>query len=172
MYIIRKRIQLAPEKAMFLFVNKMAYGYSRYSSPFSLCPINGRIMGSEPERGDVVVFRHPTRGVDFIKRVIGLPGDTVQVRGGRLWLNGAEVPLQRQDDFIEIKEQQGPQGLIPRCTNDPVPEGGECVKERFTETLPNGVSHDILNIVDGWVADDTPTFTVPEEEIWSCVVPV
>ena len=94
--------------------------------------------------------------------MIGLPGDTVQVRGGRLWLNGAEVPLQRQDDFIEIKEQQGPQGLIPRCTNDPVPEGGECVKERFTETLPNGVSHDILNIVDGWVADDTPTFTVPE----------
>ena len=146
----------------FLFVNKMAYGYSRYSCPFSLCPINGRIMGSEPERGDVVVFRHPTRGVDFIKRVIGLPGDTVQVRGGRLWLNGAEVPLQRQDDFIEIKEQQGPQGLIPRCTNDPVREGGECVKERFTETLPNGVSHDILNIVDGWVADDTPTFTVPE----------
>ncbi|MBL4793636.1 MAG: signal peptidase I [Citromicrobium sp.] len=58
----------------FLFVNKMAYGYSQYSCPFALCPISGRILGSDPERGDVVVFRHPTRGVDFIKRVIGLPG--------------------------------------------------------------------------------------------------
>ncbi|MFV0333395.1 MAG: signal peptidase I, partial [Tropicimonas sp.] len=71
----------------FLFVNTMAYGYSAVSCPFAMCPISGRIMGSEPERGDVVVFRHPTRNVDFIKRVIGLPGDTVQMRAGRLWLN-------------------------------------------------------------------------------------
>ena len=142
----------------FLFVNKMAYGYSQYSCPFALCPISGRILGSDPERGDVVVFRHPTRGVDFIKRVIGLPGDTVQMRGGRLWLNGEEVQTDAAGDFVEIKEQQGPQGLIPRCANDPVSEGGECIKPRFTETLPNGVSHDVLNIVDGWVA----TFTVPE----------
>ena len=72
----------------FLFVNKMAYGYSSVSCPFSMCPIDGRILGSDPERGDVVVFRHPTRGVDFIKRVIGLPGDTVQVTDGKLILNG------------------------------------------------------------------------------------
>jgi len=64
----------------FLFVNKMAYGYSRHSCPFSMCPFDGRIFGSEPERGDVVVFRHPTEGTDFIKRVIGLPGDRIQVR--------------------------------------------------------------------------------------------
>lgn len=146
----------------FLFVNKMAYGYSRVSCPFSMCPISGRILGSDPERGDVVVFRHPTRGVDFIKRVIGLPGDTLQMRAGRLWLNDAEVPMVKQADFVEKKELQGPQGLLPRCVNDPVPEGGDCIKERYTETLPNGVSHDILNITDGWVADDTPTFTVPE----------
>ena len=57
----------------FLFVNKMAYGYSQYSCPFSICPIDGRIMGSEPERGDVVVFRHPVNGQDYIKRLIGLP---------------------------------------------------------------------------------------------------
>ena len=59
----------------FLFVNKMAYGYSRYSCPFSLCPIDGRILAREPERGDVVVFKHPTNGTDYIKRLIGLPGD-------------------------------------------------------------------------------------------------
>ncbi|WP_372799782.1 signal peptidase I [Paracoccus seriniphilus] len=146
----------------FLFVNKMAYGYSAVSCPFSLCPISERIMGRDPERGDVVVFRHPTRNVDFIKRVIGLPGDTIQMRGGKLWLNGEEVQTDPAGDFVEIKEQQGPQGLVPRCSNDPVAEGGECVKPRSTETLPNGVSHDVLNILDGWVADDTPTFTVPE----------
>ncbi|MGP9804836.1 signal peptidase I [Paracoccus sp. NSM] len=146
----------------FLFVNKMAYGYSAHSCPFSMCPISGRILDRAPERGDVAVFRHPTRDVDFIKRVIGLPGDTVQMRGGRLWLNGEPVQTTPAGDFIEIKEQQGPQGLIPRCVNDPVGAGGQCVKERFTETLPGGRSHSILNITDGWLADDTPTFTVPE----------
>ncbi|MDB6182165.1 signal peptidase I [Paracoccus fistulariae] len=146
----------------FLFVNKMAYGYSQYSCPFAMCPITGRILGSEPERGDVVVFRHPTQGVDFIKRLIGLPGDTVRMTDGRLWINGEEVPQVQKEDFVEIKEQQGPQGLVPRCINDPVAEGGQCVKERFTETLPNGVSYDVLNIVDGWDVDDTATFTVPE----------
>lgn len=146
----------------FLFVNKMAYGYSRYSCPFAMCPISGRILGSEPERGDVVVFRHPTRGVDFIKRLIGLPGDTVQMRGGRLFINDVEVPMAPAGEFVEVKQQQGPQGLIPRCLNDPVPEGGACISERFTETLPNGVSHDVLNIQNNAYADDTPAFTVPE----------
>jgi signal peptidase I len=96
----------------FLFVNKMAYGYSRYSCPFSLCPINGRIMGSEPERGDVVVFRHPTRGVDFIKRVIGLPGDTVQVRGGRLWLNG--IHLAEGGTQLRLQGRSQNQELLPQ----------------------------------------------------------
>ncbi|MFV0300335.1 MAG: signal peptidase I [Paracoccus sp. (in: a-proteobacteria)] len=146
----------------FLFVNKMAYGYSAHSCPFSLCPISGRILGSDPERGDVVVFRHPTRNVDFIKRVIGLPGDTIQMTDGKLILNGQPVPTEPAGEFVETKAQQGPQGLIPRCVNDPVPEGGDCIKERFTETLPGGKSHNVLNILDGWVADDTPTFTVPE----------
>ncbi|MBU2956978.1 signal peptidase I [Paracoccus sp. 1_MG-2023] len=146
----------------FLFVNKMAYGYSAHSCPFSACPISGRILGSEPERGDVVVFRHPVRNVDFIKRVIGLPGDTVQMRGGRLFLNGEEVPTTPAGDFVETKEQQGPQGLIPRCANEPVAAGGDCIKPRTTENLPGGHSHDVLNITDGWVADDTPTYTVPQ----------
>ena len=64
----------------FLFVNKMAYGYSRYSCPFGLCPIDGRILARDPVRGDVVVFKHPTNGTDYIKRLIGLPGETVELR--------------------------------------------------------------------------------------------
>ena len=145
----------------FLFVNKMAYGYSRHSCPFSLCPIPGRILERQPERGDVVVFRHPTRGVDFVKRVIGLPGDTVQVTGGQVILNGQPVPQTANGVFTEPKLPQGPGRTLPRCFNEPVAEGGACEKQRFTETLPNGVAHDVLNIVDGWPLDDTPVFTVP-----------
>lgn len=145
----------------FLFVNKMAYGYSQYSCPFSICPISGRILGSAPERGDVAVFRHPTRDVDFIKRVIGLPGDRIQMRSGVLYINDQPVKLEERPPFVEVKAPQGPQALEPACANDPVPEGGECIKERFAETLPNGRTHDILNIRNGWIADDTPVFTVP-----------
>ncbi|MDM7255274.1 MAG: signal peptidase I [Paracoccus sp. (in: a-proteobacteria)] len=146
----------------FLFVNKMAYGYSAYSCPFALCPINGRILASEPERGDVVVFRHPTANVDYIKRLIGLPGDRVQMQDGRLYINGEAVKVEPAGTFSEVKAPQGPQGSLPLCANDPVPPGGQCDKQRFTETLPNGRSHVILNIMDGWGADNTPEFTVPE----------
>lgn len=145
----------------FLFVNKMAYGYSKHSCPFSACPITGRILGSDPERGDVVVFRHPTKDVDFIKRLIGLPGDTVQMKNGILFINGQEAPQQPAPQFIETKEPQGPQGLMPTCSNDPVPLGGECRVDRYTETLPNGRQHDVLNITDGWIVDNTPEFSVP-----------
>jgi signal peptidase I len=145
----------------FLFVNKMAYGYSRYSCPFALCPIPGRIMASEPERGDVVVFRHPTTGADFIKRLIGLPGDKVQMKAGVLYLNGAMVPQTPAGTFDEIYEPQGSQRSLPRCGNAPVGQGGLCQNERFTETLPNGVTHDVLN-TDMNAADNTPVYTVPE----------
>ncbi len=150
----------------FLFVNKMAYGYSQHSCPFSMCPFEGRIFGSEPELGDVVVFRHPTEGTDFIKRVIGLPGDRVQVIEGVLHLNGAPVGMTPQPAFEELYEPQGPQRQPPRCSNAPVGAGGICEKERFTETLPNGVSHSILNIADGGRADNTPEFTVPDGHIF------
>lgn len=144
----------------FLFVNKMAYGYSRYSCPMALCPISGRILGSEPKRGDVVVFRHPTTGADFIKRLIGLPGDKVQVKDGILYINGEMVPQKDAGTFEEVFEPQGSQGSMPRCNNAPVGEGGICTNQRLTETLPNGVSHDILN-TDMNSADNTPVFTVP-----------
>ena len=145
----------------FLFVNKMAYGYSRYSCPFALCPISGRILASDPERGDVVVFRHPTTGADFIKRLIGLPGDKVQVKDGILYLNGEMVPQTPAGTFDEVFEPQGSQRSLPRCANAPVGQGGICENQRFTETLPNGVAHDVLN-TDMNGADNTPVWTVPE----------
>jgi signal peptidase I len=151
----------------FLFVNKMAYGYSRFSCPFGLCPITGRILGRDPERGDVVVFRHPVNGSDFIKRLIGLPGDTVQVKNGILYLNGTEVPQTPDGTFTEPFEKQGPMGQEPRCENAPVGEGGPCNASRFIETLPptpahpEGRRHSILNIDINGFADNTDVFTVP-----------
>ncbi|MCX8507790.1 MAG: signal peptidase I [Rhodobacteraceae bacterium] len=144
----------------FLFVNKMAYGYSRYSCPFALCPISGRILGAEPERGDVVVFRHPTTGADFIKRLIGLPGDKVQVKDGIVYINDKMVPQRDAGTFEEIYEPQGSQGSLPRCKNAPVGQGGTCINDRKIETLPNGVEHDVLE-TDMNQADNTPAFTVP-----------
>ena len=142
----------------FIFVNKMAYGYSKYSCPFAACPIPGRILASEPERGDVVVFRHPVNGSDMIKRLIGLPGDKIQVKDGLLYINGAVAPQEPAGTFEEIKEPQGPMGNMPRCANDPVGQGGVCTRPRFRETLPGGRVHDVLNIEDNGFADNTDVF--------------
>jgi signal peptidase I len=110
----------------------------------------------------VVVFRHPVSGDDMIKRLVGLPGDRVQVRGGVLFLN--DVAVERREDgfFAETYERQGSAGQFPRCENAPVGAGGECRKSRVIETLPNGVSYPVLNIEDNGFADNTPVFTVPE----------
>ncbi len=162
----------------FLFVNKMAYGYSYASCPSLMLPgiginidaedicgvfrgDNTRLFGSEPERGDVVVFRHPVSGRDFIKRLIGLPGDRIQVKAGLLHIN--DVPVEVRDDgvFEEIFAPQGPQGLWPRCENGPVGEGGTCIKSRQIETLPNGVEHAVLNIGNQG-SDNTGVYLVPE----------
>lgn len=161
----------------FLFVNKMSYGYSYASCPTVRIPAlglnldaknicgfldgdNTRILGGEPQRGDVVVFRHPVAGSDYIKRLIGLPGDTVQVTGGVLQINGTPVVLADAGSFDEIMAPQGPQGLRPRCANGAVGQGGLCRKTRQTETLPEGRSHSILNI-GRQATDDTPIYTVP-----------
>ena len=162
----------------FLFVNKMAYGYSYASCPSirlqrfginidaqDICGFldgdNTRLMGSEPERGDIIVFRHPVHGTDFIKRVIGLPGDRVQMRDSVLYINDEPVQLEDAGDFTEIKERQGPLQVTPRCENGPVGMGAECRKSRQIETLPGGRSHAILNI-SRQSLDDTGVFTVPE----------
>ena len=149
----------------FLFVNKMSYGYSRYSCPFAMCPFSGRILGNSPERGDVVVFRHPVTGADFIKRVVGLPGDRVQVKNGVLFLNGVEAVQEPAGTFEETYEKQGPIGSLPQCANNGVALGAACVKQRFTETLPGGPSHSILNI-RSTPFDDTPVYTVPEGQFF------
>jgi len=157
----------------FLFVNKFAYGYSYASCP-SIPPVgidakkicgfldgdNTRVFGSEPERGDVVVFRHPVTGSDFIKRVIGLPGDKVQMKNGVVHLNGEAVKLEHGGTFVETMAPQGPQGGLPRCENGAVGQGGQCEKTRLIETLPGGVSHAILNIENSFV-DNTGVYTVP-----------
>ena len=161
----------------FLFVNKMTYGYSLASCPTIRIPVvglnidaedicgfvggdNTRLFGGEPERGDVVVFRHPVNGQDYIKRLIGLPGETVQVIGGVLHINGQPVQMQDDGIFEETMTAQGPQRLRPRCENGPVGEGGACLKSRQIETLPGGRSHTVLNIARQ-SSDDTPLYTVP-----------
>lgn len=144
----------------FLFVNKMAYGYSKHSCPWSMCPIPGRILASEPQMGDIVVFKHPVSQVDYIKRLVGLPGDRIQMKEGRLHINDAAVLQEAIGTFTETKELQGPLGRTPRCSNGPVALGGSCEKELFRETLPNGVEHSVLNIGPDF-ADETGVYTVP-----------
>jgi len=92
---------------------------------------------------------------------VGMPGDKVQVKGGITFINGEAAPQEPAGIFEEVAEAQGPHRLRPRCANGPVGEGGTCNKERFTETLPNGVSHAILNI-GVQRSDDTPVYSVPE----------
>ncbi len=146
----------------FLFVNKMAYGYSQYSCPFGICPISGRLLGSEPLRGDVVVFRHPVSGQDYIKRLIGLPGDTVQMKAGVLYLNGKEQVQTPAGDFVEVYEAQGSIGGFPACSGGAAGIGADCAKEKSIEALEDAGSHSVLNIRDGLPGDDTGVFTVPE----------
>ncbi len=156
----------------FLFVNKFAYGYSWASCPtiggFDFCgfakDMDGRVFGGEPERGDIVVFKHPKSETDYIKRLIGLPGDTVQIKDGVLYINGTVAPQESIGVFTETKEHQGPMGNIPQCSNEPVSLGADCDKLAFTETLPNGVSHTILNISNRVSGDNTPEYVVPAGE--------
>lgn len=149
----------------FTFVNKMAYGYSKYSCPFAMCPIEGRIFGSVPERGDIVVFRNPGTETDYVKRVIGLPGDRIQVLDGILYINDVMAPQEPNGTFVETFEPQGSFGTTPICANGAVGQGAECIKERYTETLPNGVQHDVLNVGTGPL-DNTNVFTVPEGHLF------
>ena len=128
----------------YLFVNKPAYGYSRYSFPFGLAPIRDRVWAAEPQRGDVIVFKLPTNpSIDYIKRIVAMPGETVQVINGRLHINN--VPVER--------EQNGLQRIRAR-------DGFTTVME-YTETLPGGVSFSIYEEGDQFPLDDTPPFIVP-----------
>lgn len=126
----------------YLFVSKASYGYSRYSLPLSLPLIPGRILFTPPERGDVVVFKLPSdNSTDYIKRIVGLPGDTIQVKGGILSINGQPVKRRQIEDFQ--------------------PENGARPVAQFIETLPNGREHRILELSDSMSADNTPVYHVP-----------
>lgn len=130
----------------YLFVSKYSYGYSRYSFPFGLMPFSGRVWGGEPERGDIVVFKLPRdNSTDYIKRVIGLPGDRVQVKDGVVYINDEPVKRERIDDYIEETGFGGVQRLA-----------------RYRETLPNGVSYDTLDITSRGQWDNTRVYEVPE----------
>jgi len=129
----------------YLFVSKYSYGYSRYSLPLSLPLIDGRIWATPPERGDVVVFKLPTdNSTDYIKRVIGLPGDRVQLKGGIVHINGE--PVKRE-----------PIGPAPRNGS-----GLGMPAQRYIETLPNGRRHLIQELSDGHPLDNTGVYTVPD----------
>ena len=145
----------------FVFINKMAYGYSRYSCPFDACPITGRIFGSEPQRGDVVVFSHPASHEVLVKRLIGLPGDHIQMKQGLLYINDALAPQTPAGVFSEVMEVQGSMNNRPRCENGQVADGAICTRSRAEETLPNGVTHDVLNIETDGYGDNTGVFDVP-----------
>lgn len=132
----------------YLFVSKMSYGYSRHSMPFSLPLVPGdRVMFASPERGEVAVFKLPSDGkTDYIKRIIGLPGDTIQVKGGVLHINGQAVERKRIGEFV----YQDTQGVYHNTM-------------RYLETLPNGKVHEIIEESDSYPrADNTLAFTVPE----------
>jgi len=135
----------------YLFVSKFSYGFSRYSLPLGLPLIPGRILAHAPERGDVVVFKQPADNkTDYIKRIIGLPGDQIQVTGGRLYINGQMVPRQKVGE-VEFRDGFGrPTRAI-----------------QYRETLPNGRSYQILEDSDDGPLDNTPVYQVPPNHFFA-----
>ncbi|APR51451.1 signal peptidase I [Sphingomonas koreensis] len=158
----------------YLFITKWNYGYSKHSLPWSLPLIPGRIFAEDPARGDVVVFKAPpSNDTDWIKRVIGLPGDTVQMRNGQLILNGQAIPKQRIGDFvIPITpnfpvEGPGTGGGCNPMFVEPGPNGTQvCRIPRFRETLPGGKNYEVLDEGYRPDADDTELFTVPAGHVF------
>ena len=128
----------------YLFVSKYSYGYSRYSLPWGLPLFEGRLWQSEPRRGDVAVFKLPSdNSTDYIKRIVGLPGDRVQMRDGKLFINDQSVVKVRAEDFIY--ERNGQRFRVPR----------------FVETLPGGPRHDTLDFIAAGEHDTTREFVIP-----------
>lgn len=129
----------------YLFVEKYSYGYSRYSFPFGIVQFDGRVMEDMPARGDIAVFRQPKKpSVDYIKRIVGLPGDKIQVKGGILHIN--DEPAQR--DVVDIEDvSDGIRSILYK---------------RYIETMPGGLQHYIYEISDAETYDNTPVYEVPE----------
>lgn len=161
----------------YLLVAKWPYGYSKYSMPFSLPLVPGRIFASQPARGDVVVFKAPPMlKDDYIKRVIGLPGDVIQMRSGILEINGVAVKKERIADLIvpvteNIKDAAVLEGTPFPCWRPDFEErakngGTQCRYPRYLETLPGGRSYQILDLDSGLPGDDTEAFVVGEGQVF------
>jgi len=134
----------------YLFVSKFSYGYSRYSMPFGPNLFQGRIFGSLPQRGDVAVFKLPRDpSQDYIKRIIGLPGDRIQVRGGVLHINGQAVKRE---------------GLGPYTVDG---DGPRMISRLYKETLPGGRVHDLIEQSDDGPLDNTGEYRVPENHVFA-----
>ncbi len=133
----------------YLFVSKYSYGYSKHSFPFSLGFFSGRIFGTPPERGDVAVFKYPgdqgsgVNRTDYIKRIVGMPGDRIQVTNGVLHINGKPVERMRIGDYVTGAHGPYQKGVL------------------YRETLPNGRSYTVLEYADDNLYDNTPEFLVP-----------
>lgn len=126
----------------YLFVSKSAYGYSRYSVPFNVLSFDGRLLGAEPKRGDVVAFKFPPDpSVNYIQRIVGFPGEKIQIIDGMLYINEVAVGL---EDIGSFSSEEFP---------DPV--------KLQRETLPEGVSYTVLNLTDSSIGDNTNSWIVP-----------
>ncbi len=152
----------------YLIVAKWPYGYSRYSFPFGFPSFSGRVAGSLPKRGDVVVFRHPARDMDLIKRVIGLPGDTIAVEHGQLILNGRPVPRARLAPYKLAISPNSPCEAAPPALPTAASINGSsyCLYPAYRETLPGGPSYTVLDQVQDGIADDFPATQVPAGHVF------
>jgi signal peptidase I len=151
----------------YLAVAKWPYGYSRYSFPLGLPSFEGRVLERLPKRGDVVVFRHPTEESDLIKRVIGLPGDTVELRGGELILNGRPVQRQALAPYRLPISANTPCRVVPPATPLVVHGGKQeyCVFQAYRETLPGGPSYTVLDQTPS-EADNFGPVQIPAEHVF------
>lgn len=147
----------------YLVVAKWPYGISRYSFPFDFPSFSGRLLARLPSRGDVVVFRVPAEGADLIKRVIGLPGDTVEMRDGQLILNGRAVPRQALPPAAVPVSVNTPCKVVPPATPTVIARGRNhyCMFNSYLETLPGGPSYEVLDQVAHGDGDDFGAVRVP-----------
>ena len=153
----------------YLLVAKWPYGYSRYSFPWQFPSFDGRVLGRLPERGDVVVFRAPGTNSEYIKRAIGLPGDTIEVRGGMLVLNGRNLPRESRGLIAIPVSANSPCRVVPPAMPMVRPDAENkpaCLYPAYRETLPGGRSYIVLDQVENPRADDFGPVRVPEGHVF------